>query len=58
MTVVPGGPYDQRPVLDRPDVLVYTTPPLDKDVEVTGPIDSRALRRVLRDRHRLHGEAG
>jgi len=35
---VPGGPYDQRPVLGRPDVLVYTTPPLEEDVEVTGPI--------------------
>jgi len=35
---VPGGPYDQRPLLDRPDVLVYTTAPLKKDVEVTGPI--------------------
>jgi uncharacterized protein len=35
---VPGGPYDQRPVLDRPDVLVYTSAPLEKDVEVTGPI--------------------
>ena len=35
---VPGGPYDQRPLLDRPDVLVYTTPPLEEDVEVTGPI--------------------
>jgi putative CocE/NonD family hydrolase len=35
---VPGGPYDQRPLLDRPDVLVYTTPPLEDDVEVTGPI--------------------
>jgi putative CocE/NonD family hydrolase len=35
---VPGGPYDQRPLLGRPDVLVYTTAPLKKDVEVTGPI--------------------
>ena len=35
---VPGGPYDQRPLLNRPDVLVYTTPPLEDDVEVTGPI--------------------
>lgn len=35
---VPGGPYDQRPVLGRPDVLVYTTAPLENDVEVTGPI--------------------
>jgi hypothetical protein len=25
-------------VLGRPDVLVYTTPPLEEDVEVTGPI--------------------
>jgi len=36
--VVPWGPYDQRPVEARPDVLVYTTPPLERDVEATGPI--------------------
>jgi uncharacterized protein len=35
---VPGGPYDQGPVLGRPDVLVYTTPRLRHDTEVTGPI--------------------
>jgi uncharacterized protein len=35
---VPGGPYDQRPVLRRPDVLVFTTPRLRRAVEVTGPI--------------------
>jgi putative CocE/NonD family hydrolase len=35
---VPGGPYDQRPVEQRPDVLVYSTPALAQDVEVTGPI--------------------
>jgi putative CocE/NonD family hydrolase len=35
---VPGGPYDQRPVLRRRDVLVFTTPRLRRDVEVTGPI--------------------
>jgi putative CocE/NonD family hydrolase len=35
---VPGGPYDQRPLLGRPDVLVYTTEPLAKDTDVTGPI--------------------
>jgi putative CocE/NonD family hydrolase len=38
MSVLPGGPYDQRPLLTRRDVLVYTTEPLEKDVEVTGPI--------------------
>jgi putative CocE/NonD family hydrolase len=32
------GPYDQQSVEQRPDVLVYTTPPLDTDTEVTGPI--------------------
>jgi hypothetical protein len=35
---VPGGPYDQGPVLRRPDVLVFTTARLKRDVEVTGPI--------------------
>ncbi len=46
-----GGAFDQReapaffgsrspyrPLAERPDVLVFQTPPLDRDVEVTGPI--------------------
>ncbi|HEX9710900.1 MAG TPA: CocE/NonD family hydrolase, partial [Candidatus Thermoplasmatota archaeon] len=32
------GPYDQRPNEKRPDVLVFSTPPLERDLEVTGPI--------------------
>ena len=32
------GPRDQRSVEERDDVLVYSTPPLDRDLEVTGPI--------------------
>jgi len=36
--IVPYGPYDQRPAEKREDVLVYTTPRLREDVEVTGPI--------------------
>lgn len=32
------GPKDQRPNEYRADVLVYTTAPLDQDVEVTGPV--------------------
>jgi putative CocE/NonD family hydrolase len=32
------GPFDQRPNETRPDVLVYSTPPLEKDTEVTGEI--------------------
>lgn len=35
---VPGGPYDQRKIEERPDVLVYTTPVLSDAVEVTGPL--------------------
>ncbi|TYB45688.1 CocE/NonD family hydrolase [Actinomadura chibensis] len=35
---VPGGPQDQRLIEQRPDVLVYTTPRLATDTEVTGPI--------------------
>jgi putative CocE/NonD family hydrolase len=32
----PPGPFDQRPNEGRSDVLVYSTPPLAHDVEVTG----------------------
>ena len=32
------GPRDQRPNEYRPDVLVYTGPLLDREVEVTGPV--------------------
>jgi putative CocE/NonD family hydrolase len=34
----PAGPRDQRVIEARRDVLVYTTPPLERAVEVTGPI--------------------
>jgi hypothetical protein len=33
---LPRGPHDQRPLESRPDVLVFSTPPLDRDTEVTG----------------------
>ena len=36
--IVPWGPYDQRPVEMRSDVLCYTSAPMKADVEVTGPI--------------------
>lgn len=35
---VPPGPLDQRTVEKRSDVLVYTAPAFQKNVEVTGPI--------------------
>jgi putative CocE/NonD family hydrolase len=41
--LVPAGGWDQRdetglPLAERPDVLVFQTPPLDEPLEVTGPI--------------------
>ena len=33
-----AGPRDQKEVEARPDVLVYSTPALDQDIEVTGPV--------------------
>jgi putative CocE/NonD family hydrolase len=32
------GVYDQRPVEERRDVLVYTSAPMEKPLEVTGPV--------------------
>jgi len=34
----PAGPLDQAKIERRNDVLVYSTAPLDEDVEVTGPV--------------------
>jgi putative CocE/NonD family hydrolase len=34
----PAGPYDQRPIEERPDVLVYRSLPLERATEVTGPV--------------------
>ncbi len=36
--VFPWGPLDQRQVEKRPDVLVYSTPPISSAIEVTGPV--------------------
>jgi len=35
---LPAGPFDQRKIEERSDILVYTTTPLKEPVEVTGPI--------------------
>jgi len=35
---LPPGPFDQSPNERRPDVLVFSTAPLEKDTEVTGSI--------------------
>jgi len=32
------GPHNQQEVESRSDVLIYSTPPLDQDIEVTGPV--------------------
>ena len=36
--IIPMGVYDQRPVEERRDVLVYTSAPVEKLLEVTGPV--------------------
>ena len=36
--IVPWGPFDQRPVEMRGDVLCYTSAPLLEAMEVTGPV--------------------
>ncbi len=38
--VFPWGPMDQRPVEARKDILIYTTKPLKRDVEVVGPVQA------------------
>ncbi|MGA9671525.1 MAG: CocE/NonD family hydrolase [Terracidiphilus sp.] len=37
-THLAGGPRNQQQIELRKDVLVYSTPPLDQDTEVTGPV--------------------
>jgi putative CocE/NonD family hydrolase len=37
-SVFPWGPMDQRPVEQRPDVLVYSTAPLKQDTTAAGPV--------------------
>lgn len=34
----PSGPVDQRPIEERPDVLVYTSDPLPEDYTLLGPV--------------------
>jgi putative CocE/NonD family hydrolase len=36
----PFGTVDQGPIEDRPDVLVYSTPALERDVVVIGPVEA------------------
>ena len=68
--IMEPGAYDQRgdptrfygtenhqPLNTRPDVLTYQTPPLEVDVEVTGPITVRLWASSSSGRHRLHGQA-
>ena len=38
---VRGGAFDQQQMETRSDILVYTTPPLEEGVEVTGSIEAK-----------------
>ncbi len=48
LLVMPAGPFDQRDLERRDDVLTFTTEPLDEPVEVTGRV--RAVLSVRSDR--------
>ncbi len=37
-TMAAEGPYDQRPIERRNDILVYSTSALDDDLDITGPV--------------------
>lgn len=37
-TPTPAGPRDQRKIEGRRDVLIYTSDPLEQELEVTGPV--------------------
>jgi predicted acyl esterase len=39
--IIKKGPRDQRPVEERPDVLLFTSGELKKPVEITGPVKVR-----------------
>jgi hypothetical protein len=56
--VFPWGPKDQRAVEQRRDVLVYTTAPLPRDVEVDRSGARGIVRGHLRARYGLHRQAG
>ncbi|MFH1924674.1 MAG: CocE/NonD family hydrolase [Planctomycetota bacterium] len=38
LETLPGHGYQGKPIVERPDVLVYQTPPLERDVEIAGNI--------------------
>jgi putative CocE/NonD family hydrolase len=39
--VMQAGAFDQSEAANRPDVLVFTTPPLAEDLEIVGPVAAR-----------------
>lgn len=39
--VMRGGAYDQNELAGRADVLTFSTPPLERDLEVIGPLTAR-----------------
>lgn len=39
LETLPGHGYPGKPIAERPDVLVFQTPPLEKDLRIAGNID-------------------
>lgn len=38
---LPSGPRDQRPIEKRDDVVVFTSPPMRQDIEITGNLKAK-----------------
>lgn len=50
--VLPAGPKDQRKIERRPDVLVFSTPPLEQEIEIAGKVIARVhLAAGIRETH-------
>ena len=55
--LIPAGAFDQREVEARSDVLVYTSEPLEEDLEVTGPVFVKLHASSELPGHRLYCQA-
>ena len=55
---IPLGVQDQRSVEERRDVLVYTSDPMERPLEVTGAYQDIPLGGDHRDGHRLYRQTG
>ena len=56
--IIEYGVFDQGPAEDRPDVLSFTSEPLESDLEITGNISVTLYAATSGAGYRLHRQAG